>query len=208
MAKVCRRRNRYVLDYYDHLNERQIKTLPRGTTLPQAKTKMREIEDQLVRGNYIPTEKIPKFREVAADWIERKRFDLRASTWSCYEGHTRNHFQEFNHLRIDRITTAMIEKYILKRRSEGMPIASVRKILVSLGQIFAYASRHGYIHKNPYLDAQRPKATKEEKRESIQILKPHEINALLDAIPDQKYYTLVKLSIFSGMRQGEALGFK
>ncbi len=62
MATVAKRRNRYVLDYYDNQNKRVRKTLPVGTTLKKAKDKLREIEDQLAKGLYIPDEKIPNFQ--------------------------------------------------------------------------------------------------------------------------------------------------
>lgn len=42
----------------------------------------------------------------------------------------------------------------------------------------------------------------------IRILAPEEINVFLDAESDLKYKTLLRLTIFSGARQGEVLGLK
>ena len=67
MAKLAKRRGRYVLDYYDHHGIRQRKTLKKGITLKQAMKKFREIEDRLSNGIYIPESKIPKFSKVAKD---------------------------------------------------------------------------------------------------------------------------------------------
>ena len=72
MAKIAKRRKRYVLDYYDNQNQRVRKTLPAGTTLKKAKEKLREIEDQLAKGLYIPDEKIPLFSKVAEEWLKKK----------------------------------------------------------------------------------------------------------------------------------------
>jgi len=208
MAKVAKRRGRYVLDYYDNQGKRIREALPEGTTLKKAKEKLREIEDQLSKGNYIPNKKIPLFKDVAEDWLEYKKLNLRASTWSVYEGHTKNHFQDLNNLKINRIDTARVEKFILKRQKNEMNISTLRKVLVSLGQIMAYSVRHRYIRYNPVRDAERPRSQGNEKEAVIRILSPEEINSFLEAVEGQKFKTLFKLAIMSGARQGELLGLK
>lgn len=208
MAKVTKRRGRYVLDFYDHQNIRKWVTLPAGTTLKKAKEKLREIEEQLSRGNYIPSKRMPTFKKMAAEWLEYKKPNLRASTWSVYEGHTRNHFAEFLDLKIDRIDTAKVEKYIRDKQAAGVHLLTLRKILVSLGQIMAYAVRHRYIDYNPVRDAERPRGQGGKKKKTIQILLPDDIKAFLGAVNGQKYETFFKLAIMSGARQGELIGLK
>ena len=67
MAKVAKRRDRWVIDFYDHQGKRRWITLPKGSTKKKAKEKLREIEDQLARGIYIPEKKIPTFKKIAKD---------------------------------------------------------------------------------------------------------------------------------------------
>jgi integrase len=208
MACIAKRRNRYVIDFYDNQGKRRWKTLPKGTTKVKAKESMREIEDQLARGIYLPDKKIPLFSKVAEDWLEYKKPNLRGSTWSVYEGHTRNHFHDLDDLKINRITIAKIEKFITDRQEQGMHLNTLRKVLVSLGQIMAYAVRHKYIGHNPYHDAERPRGRGGAKKQKIRILTPTEINALLETVSSQKYRTLFMLTIFSGARQGELLGLR
>lgn len=208
MACITKRRNRYVLDFYDCQGKRQRQTLKAGTTKKAAKDKLREIEDQLSKGIYISDKKIPLFSDVAKDWLEYKKLNLRESTFYVYKGHTLNHFKEFDEIKVNRITTARVEKFIISRQKEGMHILTLRKILVTLGQIFSYSVRHKYIDHNPLADAERPKDQGEIKDQKIRILTPEKINALLDAVSDQKYKTLFRLAIFSGARQGELLGLK
>ena len=212
MAKVAKRRGRYVLDYYDNQGIRQRKSLKKGTTKKKAKENLREIEDQIAKGIYLPDNKIPVFSAVAKEWISHKKSNLRDSTWSVYEGHTRNHFQEFDDLKVNQITVAMVEKWITDRQAQQMPIGTIRKILVSMSQIFKYAARHRYIPYNPYLDAEKPRADQSEDIEAedseMRILNPSEITAFIDATEDQKYQTLFRLAIMSGARQGELLGLK
>ena len=45
------------------------------------------------------------------------------------------------------------------RLTQEMRLGTVRKLLVSMGQIFKYAARHKYISYNPFLDAERPAGT-------------------------------------------------
>ncbi len=208
MACVRKRRDRYVIDFYDIQGKRQRQTLKEGTTKKRAKEILREIEDQLARGIYLSERRIPIFAEVAQKWLENKKMNIRDSTWSVYEGHTRNHFHEFEQIKVNRITTAKIEKFITDRQNKGMNILTLRKILVTVGQIMAYAVRHRYVDHNPFRDAERPKGQGDTKKQKIRVLTPAEINALFEAETDQKYRTLFMLAIMSGARQGELLGLK
>jgi hypothetical protein len=49
--------------------------MPKGTSKKNATEKLREIEDQLRRGIYLPDKEIPNFKQVAEDWIEFKKPD-------------------------------------------------------------------------------------------------------------------------------------
>ncbi|MBU4185433.1 MAG: site-specific integrase [Proteobacteria bacterium] len=208
MACIAKRRDRYVIDFYDNQGKRQRQTLKKGTSKKAAKEKMREIEDQLSKGSYLPEKKIPTFEEVAKDYLEYKKLNLRASTWATLEGHTRNHFDEINKLKVNRITTAKIEKWIAKRQKDSMNIATLRKVLLTFGQIISYSVRHRYISYNPIKDIERPRDQGRNGKKKINILKSYEIKSFLDAVDNKKYKTLFMLAIMSGARQGELLGLK
>jgi integrase len=208
MACVTKKKGRWAVDFYDQQGRRRLKMLPRGATKTQAKKLLREIEEQVDKRIFLPTKNIPIFSEVAKNWLEYKKPNLRGSTWSVYEGHTRNHFHDLAHLKVNRITVARIEKFIIDRQKQGMNILTLRKILVTFGQIMAYSVRHKYIDHNPFHDAERPRGRGGAKTQTIRILTPVEINALLETVSNQKYRTLFMLTIFSGARQGELLGLR
>ncbi|MEA1883996.1 MAG: site-specific integrase [Thermotogota bacterium] len=208
MACISKRRDRYVIDFYNNQGNRKRKTLKAGTTKARAKEILRDIEDKLAKGLYLPEERIPLFSEVAKDWLEFKKLNIRASTWSCLEGHTLKHFEELNNLRVNLISTAVIEKWITRRQEDNMNISTLRKVLVTLGQIMAYSVRHKYLDHNPVRDAERPRGQGIIEEKKIKVLTPDEIKAFLDAVTDQKYHTLFRLAIMSGARQGELLGLK
>ena len=205
MACIAKRRDRYVIDFYDNRGNRKRKTLKKGTTKARAREILRDIEDKLDKGLYLSEKKMPLFSEVAKDWLEFKKLNIRASTWSCMEGHTRTHFEELNGLKINLITTTIIEKWITKRQQDSMNIYTLRKVLVTLNQVMAYAVRHKYLDHNPVRDAERPRNQGAVEEKKIKVLTPDEIKAFLDATTNQKYNTLFRLAIMSGARQGELL---
>ncbi|WDP93311.1 MAG: site-specific integrase [Desulfobacter sp.] len=210
MGIVVNRRSRWVLDFYDQNGKRQRLTMPKGTTKKSAEKLLREIQDQVSNGVYMPVQEIPTFYEAGQEWLEHKKMNIRSSTWAVYEGHTRNHFDEFLHLRVDRITTKMIEQYINKCQKQGMNISTLRKILVTFGQILALATKRGYCIRNPLTEADRPRSqgTEFEEEEKMTILNLQQISAFLNEVKGQKYKTLFRLAIVSGARQGELLGLK
>jgi integrase len=97
--------------------------------------------------------------------------------------------------------------FITARQTEGMNILSLRKILVTLNQIFSYAVRHRLTEHNPLRDAERPRDPGETKKD-ITILQPSQIQAFIENTASQKYRTLFMLAVTSGARQGELLGLK
>ncbi len=89
MACITKRRDRWVLDFYDQTGKRRRQTLPKGTTKTAAKQELRAIEEQISRRVFFPAKKMPLFSVVAREWIEYKRPGLRSTTWAVYEGHIR-----------------------------------------------------------------------------------------------------------------------
>ena len=88
---------RYFLDYYDNMGIRQREVMVSGTSKKKARERLREIEDQLEKGLYVPNKKIPTFKKTAENWLEFKKPNLRASTFYCYEGHTKTTSKTLTH---------------------------------------------------------------------------------------------------------------
>jgi len=208
MACIRKRRGRYVIDFYDNQGKRRWKTLPKDARKKDANKALRDIEDKLEKGIYLSSKQTPTFKKVAEDWIASKKQNLRSTTWEVYEGHTKNHFSDLGHIKINRITTARIEKFIFARQEQGMKLGTLRKILVTLNQIMTYAVRHKYIAHNPVRDAERPRGQGAIEDKKITVLSVEDIQGFLKQVTDKKYQTLFMLAITSGARQGELLGLK
>jgi integrase len=211
MACIRKRRGRWVIDFYDQHGKRRWKTLKEGTTKKRATEELRAIEEQVGKEAFIPKKEVPLFKTVAKEFIEAKKPNLRANTFELVEGIVRNHFSELDEIRIQRITTARVEKFIGARQVEGRNILTLRRILGVMGQIFNYAVRHRYIDFNPLREAERPRSRGHEgesQEKQMQVLTPAQVKSLLDQVKEQKYKMLFTLAAFTGMRQGELLGLK
>ncbi len=200
------KRGRLVIDFYDQHGKRRLKTLPKGTTKTQAKKVLREIEEMVERGTYLPMGRIPTFAKVAKDWLKYKEPNIRHSTFEQYQGHIRNHLLPyFGNTKINRINFNAIEKFIAYGREKGIIPATLRKLLVTLGSILRYAVQRKFLESNPVREMEKPKTTQKNK---VDLLKPREIRALIGNSTNQKFKTLFTLATMSGMRQGEILGLK
>ncbi len=209
MACIAKRRDRWVIDAYDQHGKRYRKTLPAGTTKGRAREILREVEEKIERRTFAHEKKIPFFSEVANYWLEHKRPNVRITTWEMYKGHLKHHFSDLDRIRIDMISTSTVEKWIIKRQTEGMCIGMLRKIIVTFNQIMAYAVRHKLIDSNPVRDAERPRKKMDDVvKGNIAVLNPDQIRAFLDVIEGQKYRTLFLTAIMTGARQGEVLGLR
>ncbi len=214
MACVAKRRGRYVLDFRDQFWVRRWITMPKGTKKAKAEEELRNKLVQVGKGVFLSDPQTPLFLEVARDWLEYKKLNLRATTWEVYEGHVRNHFHDLNLLKINRISIATVENFMTARQVQGMNFSTLRKILVTLGQILGFAVRRRYLDYNPLKDAERPKAQfqinegEADDLEVMRILTPSQIKDFLSQKIDPKYQMLFTLAIFTGARQGELLGLK
>jgi integrase len=164
-----------------------------GSTKKKAQDSLREIEDQVRKGIFIPDRKIPNFKDVAKDWIEYKKDNVRASSLKMYKGHLKHHFTAIDPIRINHITTSRVENFISEKQQNGMNLTTLRKIIVTFNQVMNYATRHRYIDHNPVRDAERPRNQGNEIEPEIRIIKPREINAFLSAEKDPEYRTLFML---------------
>lgn len=209
MACVKKRRGRYVLDFYDQHGHRQRVTTKEGTTKQQAWDELRDKVDSVSKRVFVPVKRMLQFSKVAEEWLEHKKPNVRITTWEIFEGNIKKHFPELADLKIGLIDTATVEKWISGRQAEGMNINTLRKLIVTLNQIMAYAVRHRYADHNPVTDAERPRDQgNEPEHDKISVLKPEQIKLLLDSTKDQKYELLFRMAVFTGMRQGELLGLK
>lgn len=209
MACVKKRRGRYVLDFYDQHGKRQRVTMKADATKQEAWDELRDKVAAVRKRVFVPVKSMLLFSNVADEWLEQKKANVRITTWEMFEGNINKHFSELAGLKIGLIDTAAVEKWISRRQADGMNINTLRKLIVLVNQIMAYAVRHRYADHNPVTDAERPRDQGQEPdHDKISVLKPDEIQRLLEKTEGQKYQLLFRMATFTGMRQGELLGLK
>jgi integrase len=208
MAKVAKRRGRYVIDYYDLHGKRRWVTMPKKATLKQSKKKLREIEDGIEKGINLPVNQVPKFKEVAEAWLSQKRENVRDHTLTMYDGHVKNHLCLIHPNKINRITIATVENFISDLRKKGVSLPTIKKILITFGQVMKYAVRHRYVDHNPVSEAERPRDQGQEKEAVFHVLKRDEIGRLIEATEQPIFKMLFYLAVMSGARQGELFALK
>lgn len=210
MAKITKRCDRYVLDFYDDQGNRQRKTLPAGITKARAREILQDIQRKLDKGLYLSREQIPLFSEVADTWLISKKPNIRHSTYKQYKGHLKNHLKPyFEGVKINRVSFDLVEKFLSHSLENGVTIPTLKKILINLGAIMTYAVRKRFIGYNVVRDVEKPKGQSvHDETKEMDILMPAEIRALLKAAPDLKHETLFMAAVTTGLRQGELLGLQ
>ncbi|UCG79980.1 MAG: site-specific integrase, partial [Desulfobacterales bacterium] len=207
MACARKRRNRWVIDFYDQDGKRRWLTLPVGTTKNEANEKLGEIEKKVRRGIFKPVKALPVFSEVADSWLASKKAHIRHSTYKQYQGHVKIHLKPyFGKLKINHVGFDCIEKFKAHSLAKGVTPPTLRKILINLGAILTYSVRMRYIDYNPAREVEKPKGRST--IDEMVILKPRQIRALLKNTGDQKARVLFMTAVLTGMRQGELLGLQ
>jgi site-specific recombinase XerD len=169
-----------------------------------ARKALREIEDKISKRIFLHEKRVPLFFEVAQQWLEWKKPDVRITTWNWQANVVKKHYGMMNGLRVTQITTAIIEKWFNEMRDQGFKTLTIKHMTIIMGQIMNYAVRHKMIDSNPVREAQRPRKQINEDIKP-QILNPEQIKTFLAGINDPQYHALFMTYIFTGARKGEVL---
>lgn len=210
MACVRYRRGRWVIDFYDQDGMRRWHTMPKGSTRRDANEKMGELERKVRQENYIPPQSVPLFSEVADNWLDSKKSEIRHTTHNQYKGHVGNHLKPaVEYLKITQVSFDVIERFKAERLETGVTPPTLSKILTTLGQVLTYAVRSRYIDFNPAREVKKPKDDRvDDEHEEMAIIQPNQIRALFNSAGDQWEKMLFMAAVLTGMREGELLGLK
>jgi integrase len=203
-------RESFVIDFYDQHGKRRLKTLAAGTTKKEARKILHDTLKEVEHGIFLPERRVPTFKELADQWLEHKKMNIREHTYEGYECHVRNNLKPFfGETKITRINYSSITKFTAHEDARGASVHHVRKSLVLLTGIMKYAVRQRLIESNPVQEVEKPKGrSRYRESEGMDILRPEEIRRFLDQVQEPKYKTLFTLAIMSGARQGEILGLQ
>lgn len=112
---------------------------------------------------------------------------------------------------VARVTTEDVERLIAALRRDGLSVKTVMNMLGFLHSIMEYSVRRGWTNTNPCRRVDRPRSDTAGSKE-IHFLDGPEIEALLQAVPDDDYgrvYRAVYLcAVMTGMRRGELIALR
>ncbi len=223
MANISKRGNSYrikVFCGYDVNGKQKLQTKtwtpPVGLTERQIKKELDKqvllFEEECKKGQVTAA---VKFQTFAEQWFnEYAILNLRKTSFARQKQLTTRVYPAIGHLRIDKITSRDIQKFVtdlaLKGKSlvNGKPLS--RKTVVHhlsfISDVFSYAVRLGMLSDNPCRRVVVPKGEVKEK----QIYTQEELAVLLDKMQGEplKYKVFFYLIAYSGFRRSEMLGLE
>lgn len=184
------------------INQKAIYGYLYGKSYTEVKNKLK----QVTITKTVETAETINFAEIAIDWIENKKMQVKESTLSHYKSVIDNHIIPIlGEYKIASISSDIIQHHINKLLKEGLTGKTVNDILTIIKSIIKYASCKGFEH-NCDLSTISVKT----KRNDIQTLTIFEqkilCNFLVDNLNNKNFGIL--LSIYTGIRLGELCALK
>lgn len=147
------------------------------------------------------------FQEVYDDWMAIYRTRIKASSYYKISTMFRLHIlPEFGDLKINRITPAQIERFVLSRYAVSSQFKEEKNYTA---MVFRYAVKHGDLTDDPTLRITTPKRRprlQSEKDENFYT--PEQLNTFLQKCKEDlplQWYAFFRLMAYTGMRRGEML---
>lgn len=142
---------------------------------------------------------------------------LERSTLDQRRRHLKFHIESFiGDKLVSKMTVPLIREFEDDLREAGRSAAMIKKVLVSLGGIFADAMERGKATRNPVRDMRQRRNGKEKRTEKrhkgklkagVHIPTPAEVRAIINAV-DGRWRPLLITAIFTGMRSSELRGLR
>lgn len=140
-------------------------------------------------------------------WTAEYCSHVKQSTRTSYSQHVKNHISPaLGAVRLCDLTPVMVQSFYnsLQRNEKCLSAKTVKNIHGVLHQALKQAVEVGYIRMNPADGRKLPRIEKTE----IQPMDVQDMRAFLSVLDDSEYSTLLKVDLFTGMREGEILGLQ
>ena len=200
-----------------------------GATQREVRQKMQKMLVELDEGVYVAPSKLT-VKAWLETWLAEYNGDVTPATIVSYRQHIQNHIvPALGAVKLSALTPSAVQKFYNELQRSGvktpkrdetgkiirakgevvyttspMSPKTVKNVHGVLHQALKQAVRLGYIRSNPTEACILPRIEKAEMRP----LDAPEIKCLLASLGDDVYCTLLKVDLFTGMRQGEILGLQ
>jgi integrase len=162
------------------------------------------LQRQLEEGRLIdaPRQKVAVFLD---EWLGTIEATVRPRTYLTYELYARRHLiPELGHFQLDRLGPAHVQAMLARKLAEGLQPQTVAHLRAILRTALNRAVRFGLVSRNVASLTDPPRV----ERVEIKPLDPDQARRLLAALEGDSNRALFLLSLFTGVRRGEALGLQ
>ncbi len=223
MASIEKRGNSYRIKVSCGYKADGTQVFQRMTWTPDEKMTVKQIEKEVQRQAILFEEECKrgqiasavKFEPFAEEWFEEyAKLNLKSTTYTRQRQLTKRVYAAIGHIRLDKITTRVIQKFINSLAQDGtneitkQPLSHKTMVhyLSFISTVIDYAIKMDMLTDNPCRRVTIPKGSKKE-RKILSIKETEEFLKLLEKAP-LKWRTFFTLDIYSGMRRGEMLGLE
>lgn len=176
-----------------------------GKTAKEVAQKLRAVTVSVDEGTYTEPQKM-KLSQWLDTWHSEYLSGVKDSTRTSYRQHMNNHIiPALGAVKLSELTPAACQKFINDlSRVKGLSPKTVKNVHGVLHHALKQAVRLGYMRMNPTEACTLPRIEKAK----IEPLDAPEIKQLLDVLGDDVYSDVLRVDIFTGMREGEILGLQ
>lgn len=176
-----------------------------GKTQKEVRQKMQKALVEVDEGTYTEQSKI-SVKQWFETWLAEYTGAVKDSTRTSYRQHMNNHIiPALGAVKLSELTPAACQKFINElSRVKGLSAKTVKNVHGVLHHALKQAVRLGYMRMNPTEACTLPRIEKAK----IEPLDAPEIKRLLDVLGDDVYSDVLRVDIFTGMREGEILGLQ
>jgi hypothetical protein len=169
-----------------------------------------EVQKQLVKvlaaqesGTYVVPDKmtVSTWCDV---WLTEYLGGVKSSTVATYDKNIRNHIKPaLGAIALQKLTAHMVQGFYNRMQKEkNLSPKTVKCVHGVLHAALKKAVSIGYVKHNVADNAALPRI----ERREMKVMQDADINAFFNAIQDHRYETVYYVTLFTGLRQSEALG--
>ena len=141
-------------------------------------------------------------------WQEEYLGSVKQATYASYDAHIRNHLIPYigavklEALKPHQIQALYNKQLVSEENPDGLSAKSIKNLHGVLHKALKQAVLLGYLRTNPADSCVLPRIEKKE----VSFLEEEQVGALLKAIVGHPFEDVYKVTLFTGLRQGEVLG--
>ena len=187
---------------FDPGTGKQVQKSFTGKTQKEVREKMQAAAVAVNAGDYFEPAKMTLARWIEI-WLQEYSGDKKYSTVKHYKAQCRTHIiPSLGAVRLSELTAPQIQAFYNKMQRDGLAPKSVRNIHGILTKCLSTAVQVGYLRVNPAGSVTLPKVVQKE----IHPLTDEQVKDFLQAADNDEYGILLKVILFTGLRESEAIG--